>query len=262
MKQPKLLPILIATAAVGLFVARAYTAEPKMCAQTAPASGNATASTAQTGATTQELRSGKTPSAQIVQAAGAGPLGQGVPVAGVGSPAQGVPAAGVASEAPGTSSAAKGKPAQAQVLAPDQFFGRAAVAYEAAQQIPDICAKLFCYCGCDMTDKHRSLLDCYTCDHSADCQICQDEALLALTMHKDGKSMIEIQRAVDQKFAKEYPFREKSPAFRQYQATRLWEPIKEQPAVAAESAAGTAKLLPGKKAGNCCGKHAKSQSVH
>jgi hypothetical protein len=50
------------------------------------------------------------------------------------------------------------------VLSPQTFFGNAQAGYDAAQQIPDICSKLFCYCGCEAkeTDDHSSLLDCFT----------------------------------------------------------------------------------------------------
>src|SRR5579871_413239 len=57
----------------------------------------------------------------------------------------------------------------AKVLDPEKFFGDAQVGYQAAQQCPEIIAKLFCYCGCDISDSHTSLLDCFTTDHGADC---------------------------------------------------------------------------------------------
>src|SRR5271170_459218 len=43
----------------------------------------------------------------------------------------------------------------APVLNPGQFFGPAAMGYAAAQGCPHVCTKLFCYCGCDMTDGHK-----------------------------------------------------------------------------------------------------------
>ena len=73
------------------------------------------------------------------------------------------------------------------VLPAGQFFGQAAVGYQAAQQCPEIVAKLFCYCGCDLSDEHTSLLDCFTSTHGADCPICTDEAVIALQMKKQGK---------------------------------------------------------------------------
>ena len=84
-------------------------------------------------------------------------------------------------------------PGEPPVLDPNKFFGHAKSGYAAAQLCPEICAKLFCYCGCDMTDDHDSLLDCFTTDHGVDCHICQEEALIALKMKREGKSMKQIQ---------------------------------------------------------------------
>jgi Protein of unknown function with PCYCGC motif len=92
------------------------------------------------------------------------------------------------------------------VLNPSKYFGRAALGYSAAQQAPELCQKLFCYCGCDMTDSHANLLDCFTCDHGADCQICQDEAIIGLHMKQEGKSLYKIQRAIDDAFSQQYPW--------------------------------------------------------
>ena len=64
----------------------------------------------------------------------------------------------------------------APVLDPNKYFGKAKLGYAAAQLCPEICAKLFCYCGCDETDEHDTLLDCFTTDHGVDCHICQEEA--------------------------------------------------------------------------------------
>ena len=71
------------------------------------------------------------------------------------------------------------------VLAPEQFFGAAAMGYAAAKAVPHVCHKLFCYCGCDLTDAHTNLLDCFTNFHGADCHICQEEAMHALKMDRD-----------------------------------------------------------------------------
>src|ERR1700679_2837957 len=55
------------------------------------------------------------------------------------------------------------------VLPADQFSGKAAASYEAAKEIPDVCCKLFCYCGCDVSEKHTNLLECFASDHGVDC---------------------------------------------------------------------------------------------
>lgn len=157
-----------------------------------------------------------------------------------------------AKAADGTS--ASGKTSAAQVLDPSKFFGEAQAAYEAARQCPDLCANLFCYCGCDHTDNHASLLDCYITDHSADCEICQKSVFIGLAMKKDGKSLREIQAAIDEKFASEYPYEDPSPALLAYRAKRDGKPIPKSPdPKSKQKAASPAKLKPGKKAGDCCG---------
>ncbi len=115
-------------------------------------------------------------------------------------------------------------PGEPPVLDPNKFFGHAKSGYAAAQLCPEICAKLFCYCGCDMTDDHDSLLDCFTTDHGVDCHICQEEALIALKMKREGKTMKQIQQAIDIMFEKEYPFDDPSAVIQKYRKNRLWQP--------------------------------------
>ena len=109
------------------------------------------------------------------------------------------------------------------VLNPDNYVGQVKAGYAAAKEIPEICAKLFCYCGCDLTDCHGSLLDCFTSDHGVDCHICQEEAILALSFHHKGKSLSDIQKYIDKRYAKEYPFEVESPGLQKYKKDRLWD---------------------------------------
>ncbi|RTL40183.1 MAG: hypothetical protein EKK48_17175 [Candidatus Melainabacteria bacterium] len=144
------------------------------------------------------------------------------------------------------------------VLPAGQFFGQAAVGYQAAQQCPEIIEKLFCYCGCDETDQHTSLLDCFTTTHGADCQICTDEAVIAARMKKEGKLIAEIQKVVDDKYANEYPFEKESPALKKYRAMAVG--VKSSASDKAGDSShkssaekpGANKLKEGKSAGTCC----------
>jgi hypothetical protein len=156
-----------------------------------------------------------------------------------------------AKPAPAASSGA----APAQVLDADQFFGETQDAYEAAKECPELCANLFCYCGCDQTNHHSSLLDCFTTDHSADCEICRREVIFALGMKKQGKTLSEIQSAIDAQYAAEYPFTDPSPALTAYRAKRAGKAVPKQPDAANKKSAANSppKLKPGKKAGDCCG---------
>ncbi len=52
-------------------------------------------------------------------------------------------------------------------LPADRFQGRVREAYKAAAEIPDVLAGVKCYCGCDKSQGHRNLLDCFVDDHGA-----------------------------------------------------------------------------------------------
>jgi hypothetical protein len=163
-------------------------------------------------------------------------------------------------EAPATSSSER-----REVLDPSRFPGMASFGYASAKAAPEVMEKLFCYCGCDLTDKHSSLLDCFTGMHGIDCHICQEEAVLALKLKKDGLPIAEIQKAIDEKYSSEYPFQEETAAYKQYKAVRIYTknsastPARSSTEVAGpESPDNTAvsenpHLKPGKKVGKCCG---------
>jgi hypothetical protein len=52
-------------------------------------------------------------------------------------------------------------------LPADRFQGRVREAYKVAAEIPDVLAGVACYCGCDKSQGHRHLLDCFVDDHGA-----------------------------------------------------------------------------------------------
>ena len=53
-----------------------------------------------------------------------------------------------------------------RTLDPARFTGKAALAHQAAREIPDVLDQLHCYCGCDRDARHVSLLSCYTDGHA------------------------------------------------------------------------------------------------
>ena len=74
--------------------------------------------------------------------------------------------------APAVSSPAGAAPIPARretrpTLDPARFVGRAAAAHRVAREIPDVLDQLYCYCGCDKHQGHKSLLSCYTDGHAA-----------------------------------------------------------------------------------------------
>ncbi|MCI0660847.1 MAG: PCYCGC domain-containing protein [Acidobacteria bacterium] len=73
-------------------------------------------------------------------------------------------------------------------LSPDLFGGRVRNAYRVAKEIPQTLAQMPCFCECDLGHGHKSLLSCYEDNHSVGCPICQDSALLAGELKKEGLS--------------------------------------------------------------------------
>ena len=115
--------------------------------------------------------------------------------------------------------------------------------YSAAYKYPKLMGQLFCYCGCDVSEKHKALLDCFTCLHGVDCSICIDEAVMAGKLAGQGKTVAQIQQAVDLKFSHNYPFPKDTAVYKSYKANRLWKPDWTQ-------SKPTSK--PTTKSGSCC----------
>ncbi len=88
------------------------------------------------------------------------------------------------------------------VLNPLMFVGTAREAYIVAQQVPWLLAQLWCYCGCDRTSGHRSLLDCYRDYHGSNCAICTGEALEANQLFNQGSPVEQIRDALRARFAR------------------------------------------------------------
>jgi len=87
-------------------------------------------------------------------------------------------------------------------LSPVHFTGVTARAYRAARDIPEVLDSLHCYCECKKNFGHKSLLTCYVNRHAERCGVCIDEAIMAQKLHKEGKDIVSIRRAVDRAFAR------------------------------------------------------------
>ena len=86
-----------------------------------------------------------------------------------------------------------------QTLEPTGFSNRDVVAAcSAAKQIPKVLAQQPCYCHCDRSMGHRSLLDCFAGKHGSDCDICVKEALFAMQEYRKGKSPEQIRAEIIQ----------------------------------------------------------------
>jgi hypothetical protein len=86
-------------------------------------------------------------------------------------------------------------------LDPNQFVGDVKKAYQVAERDPALLAQLHCWCGCDKTDGHKNLLDCYRDTHGAHCAICSGEALEAEKLAQQGMPVEKIRDALRDRFA-------------------------------------------------------------
>jgi hypothetical protein len=91
----------------------------------------------------------------------------------------------------------------APTLPPEQFFGQTRQAYQVAKEIPSTLAQLPCYCYCDETIGHKSLHTCYESDHSAQCAVCQNEALIAYKLQKEGLTIEQIRERIIAEFGRD-----------------------------------------------------------
>lgn len=87
-------------------------------------------------------------------------------------------------------------------LDPAKFSGRTRSAYEAAREVPEVLAQLPCYCGCMSSFGHKSNLDCFHDEHGVECSMCQDIALDARTMWKNGFEIARIRQTVKDRYGR------------------------------------------------------------
>lgn len=88
----------------------------------------------------------------------------------------------------------------AGTLDPNLFVGEVKQAYTFAGEKPALMARLWCYCGCDRTAGHRSLLDCYRDNHGSRCAICTGEALMAQQMSEQESPVEQIREAIRRRY--------------------------------------------------------------
>ena len=103
----------------------------------------------------------------------------------------------------GSNLVAAGDPA-AQIritLDPQKFQGNVREAYEVAERDPALLAQLHCYCGCDKSDGHKNLLDCFRDTHGSHCAICTGEAIDAESMASRGMAVEQIRDALRARYA-------------------------------------------------------------
>lgn len=88
------------------------------------------------------------------------------------------------------------------VLSEEEIGSRRRVreAYAAARTHPEIFDGVFCACECHESMNHRSLLSCFESRQAIGCAACREEGELVGRLARDGKTLDEIRRAVDEEF--------------------------------------------------------------
>jgi len=70
-------------------------------------------------------------------------------------------------------------------------------AYSVAARIKKILYQQPCYCHCDRSQGHGSLLDCYVSKHAAVCGICEREDFYAYEQSHKGKTGAQIREGIE-----------------------------------------------------------------
>jgi hypothetical protein len=83
-------------------------------------------------------------------------------------------------------------------LDPSQFANPVVKnAYAAAAKVKRVLYQQPCYCHCDRSQGHGSLLDCFTSAHGSGCNVCIGEALYAYEQTRKGKSAAQIREGIE-----------------------------------------------------------------
>jgi Protein of unknown function with PCYCGC motif len=73
------------------------------------------------------------------------------------------------------------------------------LAYEAARKYPDTLDRIHCFCECkeSLSERHKTLLTCFTSAHAAGCGICQREAIMAAKLKDQGYPDEQVEMTVE-----------------------------------------------------------------
>ena len=69
-------------------------------------------------------------------------------------------------------------------------------AYSLAARIKKVLYQQPCYCRCDRSQGHGSLLDCYVSRHASECDVCQMEDFYAYEQTRKGKTPAQIREGI------------------------------------------------------------------
>jgi hypothetical protein len=70
-------------------------------------------------------------------------------------------------------------------------------AYSLAARIKKVLYQQPCYCHCDRSQGHGSLLDCYVSKHAAVCGVCEREDFYSYEQSRKGKTAAQIREGIE-----------------------------------------------------------------
>lgn len=70
-------------------------------------------------------------------------------------------------------------------------------AYILAARVKKILYQQPCYCHCDRSQGHKSLLDCFASKHGAGCGVCIREAVYSYEQSRQGKTAAQIRAGIE-----------------------------------------------------------------
>jgi hypothetical protein len=69
--------------------------------------------------------------------------------------------------------------------------------YKLAARVKRVLYQQPCYCHCDRSQGHGSLLDCFAGKHAAECGVCIKEGLYSYEQTKKGKTAAQIRDGIE-----------------------------------------------------------------
>jgi len=69
--------------------------------------------------------------------------------------------------------------------------------YALAARIKKVLYQQPCYCHCDRSQGHKSLLDCFATKHGSECGVCLSEALYTYEQNRKGKNAAQIRQGIE-----------------------------------------------------------------
>jgi uncharacterized protein with PCYCGC motif len=85
-----------------------------------------------------------------------------------------------------------------ETLSPSEFSDVVVQnAYTLAARVKKILYQQPCYCHCDRSQGHTSLLDCFASKHGSECGVCMREAIYSYEQSHKGKTAAQIRAGIE-----------------------------------------------------------------